>query len=285
MVNEITSSQLKVAILEPARFYLASLIDLASSPLSRLLGNDEGALPSLRRELLEDMGAISYHIFHVITVSQLRSSSTYIEEFKEEVERGYWKAVANKQEAISQLKDTRLKVQNTLLTYTNLLKNLVKINQEYIEITQALQPLPLSDSDFEDAIIQDVNEIVNEVIIRFDQIISLLSVIKIDYLKPFTDLVKTELEGTTKVLERIDLDKKSAYSAEMERTETEEVGRVCEIISGGLNDTIDLDSLFELARQDAQTFIEHTLEIRMRLNDLNKVIDDLDYSYIVKSEI
>lgn len=284
MDNEITSSQLKMTILEPARFFLASLIDLASSPLSRLLGSDEGSLPSLRRELLEDIGAISYHIFHVITVSQLRSSSTYIKEFKEELERGYWRAVSNKQEAISQIKDTRLKVQNTLLTHTNLLKNLIKINQEYNDITQALQPLPNSSSDFEDAIIHDVNEIISEVVLRFDQIISLLSVIKIDYLKPFTSLVRIELDGITKILARIDIDKIKVNSRDMERTETEELGRICEIIAGGLNDTIDLDSLFELARQDAQTFIEHTLEIRLRLNDLNKVIDDLDYSFIVNPE-
>ena len=112
----------------------------------------------------------------------------------------------------------------------------------------------------------------------------MLSVIKIDYLKPFTDLVRIELDGITKILSRIDIDKIKVNTREMERTETEELGRVCEIIAGGLNDTIDLDSLFELARQDAQTFIEHTLEIRLRLNDLNKVIDDLDYSFIVNTE-
>ncbi len=262
--------------------------------IDRLLSSDEGGLSVLRSSLLSHLSILARTFYQSSLVGYLKSDGRQIEEFKDEVERAYIKGI-NEREQIIQIVESILTKTNE---FYNLKENLNSSWQEvYYRISletssdqnirknlalvfdKAAQFPQMSDSEGSEQMLKEQKHILQEVsdlsfqaaeICDKSQMV-LQELLELS-INPLVSILEDEANSASKILTQI----KFRHRASEEKISDDEIAKLCDVTSWGLDDLQNFDDLISLGKELRNELASLLSDFLVFLVDIDLSIQELE---------
>jgi len=258
------------------------------------LSSDEGSLFSLRSSLLSLMASLARTYYQSSLIENLRGNESVSREFNEEVSRARTKGLLEKEAIIEKIINVLEKAKNLFLTRE-------KLNSKWQEIYFLLSSESEESSSFRQQI-SLVNEKNREYIQKFfteqDEIVQLQKeqveeITDLSFqaaelgdkaqmilrelldmsINPLTTVFEDETNTAEKILSQISTNSKAK---EEEKIPDEQLGRLCDVLSWGLDDISSVEELIKLGKELRNELASIMSEFLVFLVDIDLEIQELE---------
>ena len=281
--------------------YIYTLMNNILTSIDRFLSSNEDSLYTLRTSLLSAMSMLARTFYQSSIVDYLRSGGRTKTEFEEEVERAYLKGM-NEREIIIQ------KIESILVRGEELLALKEQVNNHWQDIYYRTSP----ESEAEENIRRNLslvmtkqdeylslhkgvlgekdNQKTQKELIRQTTDLSFQAIDLADKAQmtlhelldiciiPLTSLYEDEASSSDKILVQIKmLDQKSE-----DVLSEDEIGKLCDVLSWGLDDISNFDELINLGKELRNEYAALLSDFLVYLVDIDLGIQELE-SFIIDS--
>ena len=267
------------------------------------LSSDEGSLFSLRSSLLSLMASLARTYYQSSLIDNLRVNESVSREFNEEVSRARTKGLIEKEVIVE-------KIINVLEKAKDLFLIKEKLNSKWQEIYYLLSSETEESTSFRQQI-SLVNEKNREYIQKFftepDEIVQLQKeqveeITDLSFqaaelgdkaqmilrelldmsINPLTTVFEDEINTAEKILSQINTNNKAK---DEERIPDEQLGRLCDVLSWGLDDISSVEELIKLGKELRNELASIMSEFLVFLVDIDLEIQELENIILSSAEI
>ncbi|MHA1115928.1 MAG: hypothetical protein ACTSRR_09980 [Candidatus Heimdallarchaeaceae archaeon] len=267
------------------------------------LSSDEGSLFSLRSTLLSLMASLARTYYQSSLIENLRGNESVSREFNEEVSRARTKGLIEKEAIIEKIINVLEKAKDLFLTKE-------KLNSKWQEIYFLLSSESEESSSFRQQI-SLVNEKNREYIQKFfaepneivqlqkeqveeitdlsfqaaelgDKAQMILRELLDMSINPLTTVFEDEINTAEKILSQISTNSKAK---EEERIPDEQLGRLCDVLSWGLDDIASVEELIKLGKELRNELASIMSEFLVFLVDIDLEIQELENIILSSAEL
>lgn len=273
------------------------------SSIDRFLSSNEDSLHNMRTTLLSSMSLLARTFYQTSIVDYLRSGGKTEREFKEEIERAYLKGM-NERELIVQ------KTINTMTRAIELFKVKEEVNNRWQDLYYRTSPeikteqnvrqdlsLVLSKQDEYNKIyktniseleeyqnqkdlISQVTNLSYEAIDLADKAQMTLHELLDICINPLVMIFEDEISSAEKIIAQIQIgDKKSK-----DKLSEDEIGKLCDVLSWGLDDINNYDELTILGKELRNEFASLLSDFLVYLVDIDLGIQELESFQLERTE-
>jgi len=281
--------------------YIYTLMNSLLSSIDRFLSSNEDSLYNLRTSLLSSMSLLARTFYQSSLVEYLRSGGKGAEEFKEEVERAYLKGVSErelivqkidsiinhsyellklKEEINSQWQDIYYRTSPESTTEINLRPNLNLVLEKQDEYTNLHKPSisSLENLKIQKDLISQISDLSFQAIDLADKAQMTLHEMLDICIFPLVSIFEDEISSAEKILAQISFTDKSKKG----RLSDDEIGKLCDVLSWGLDDINNYDELTRLGKELRNEFASLLSDFLVYLVDIDLGIQELE-SYILEA--
>ena len=281
--------------------YIYTLMNSLLSAIDRFLSTNEDSLYNLRTSLLSSMSLLARTFYQSSLVEYLRSGSRAAEEFKEEVERAFLKGMSErelivqkienlisrandlfrlKEEVNTQWQDVYYRTSSESTTENNIRNNLALVLEKQDEYNQ-LHKSGLSDLEniqIQKDLISQTTDLSFQAIDLADKAQMTLHEMLEICINPLVSIFEDEISSAEKILSQLQLkgQKKNDELSE------DEIGKLCDVLSWGLDDINNFDELTKLGKELRNEFASLLSDFLVYLVDIDLGIQELE-SFILES--
>lgn len=271
------------------------------SSIDRFLSSNEDSLYNLRTSLLSSMSMLARTFYQSSLVDYLRTGGTATSEFKEEVERAYMKGInerefviqkidgitmrANelfrlKEEINNKWQDIYFRTSPESSTEQNIRDNLSMVLEKQDEYNKMHKPgvKNLGNYQTQKELISQTTDLSFQAIDLADKAQMTLHELLDLCINPLVSIFEDENSSAEKILAQIQLgdrDKKNGLSED-------EIGKLCDVLSWGLDDINSYDELTKLGKEIRNEFASLLSDFLVYLVDIDLGIQELE-SFILES--
>ncbi|UJG40293.1 MAG: hypothetical protein K9W45_10685 [Candidatus Heimdallarchaeum aukensis] len=267
------------------------------------LSSDEGSLFSLRSSLLSLMASLARTYYQSSLIENLRGNESVSREFNEEVSRARTKGLIEKEAIIEKIINVLEKAKDLFLTKE-------KLNSKWQEIYFLLSSESEESSSFRQQI-SLVNEKNREYIQKFfaepneivqlqkeqveeitdlsfqaaelgDKAQMILRELLDMSINPLTTVFEDEINTAEKILSQISTNSKAK---EEEKIPDEQLGRLCDVLSWGLDDISSVEELIKLGKELRNELASIMSEFLVFLVDIDLEIQELENIILSSAEL
>lgn len=267
------------------------------------LSSDEGSLFSLRSSLLSLMASLARTYYQSSLIDNLRVNESVSREFDEEVSRARTKGLIEKEAIVE-------KIINVLEKAKDLFLIKEKLNNKWQEIYYLLSSETEESASFRQQI-SLVNEKNREYIQKFftepDEIVQLQKeqveeITDLSFqaaelgdkaqmilrelldmsINPLSTVFEDEINTAEKILSQINTNNKAK---DEERIPDEQLGRLCDVLSWGLDDVSSVEELIKLGKELRNELASIMSEFLVFLVDIDLEIQELENIILSSAEI
>ena len=280
-----------------------TIMDNLLSSIDRFLSSNEDSLHNMRTTLLSSMSLLARTFYQTSIVDYLRSSGKTEREFKEEIERAYLKGM-NERELIVQ------KTINTMSRANELFRVKEEVNNSWQNLYYRTSPeikteqnirqdlsLVLSKQDEYNKIyktniseleeyqnkkdlISQVTDLSYEAIDLADKAQMTLHELLDICINPLVMIFEDEISSAEKIVAQIQIgDNKSK-----DKLSEDEIGKLCDVLSWGLDDINNYDELTILGKELRNEFASLLSDFLVYLVDIDLGIQELESFQLERSE-
>lgn len=273
------------------------------SSIDRFLSSNEDSLHNMRTALLSSMSLLARTFYQTSIVDYLRSSGKTEREFKEEIERAYLKGM-NERELIVQ------KTINTMTRANELFRIKEEVNNSWQDLYYRTSPeikteqnirqnlsLVLSKQDEYNKIyktnISELEEYQNqkdlisqatdlsyEAIDLADKAQMTLHELLDICINPLVMIFEDEISSTEKIIAQIQI----GNNKSKDKLSEDEIGKLCDVLSWGLDDINNYDELTILGKELRNEFASLLSDFLVYLVDIDLGIQELESFQLERSE-
>ncbi|MHA1686705.1 MAG: hypothetical protein ACTSYD_09915 [Candidatus Heimdallarchaeaceae archaeon] len=282
----------------PLRHIYTSLNDLLPI-IDKFLGSSEDSLSSYRTKLLNSFSLLARAFYQSSIVAQFRSSSA-AEEFKEEVNRAYMKGIIEREKLIKQIESIITKLNSFIQlkeqlntqwqeTYylcssesnseTNIRKNFTAVLENFDKYADKYPSiLEEGNFDIQRKIIEQVTDLSVQAVESCEKAQMTLHELLEMSINPLNSIVEDEIETADKILSQIH----ASTNDETNTMSDEEIGKLCDLLSWGLDDVNSFDELSKIGKELRNEFTNLIADFLVYLVDIDLGIQELE-SHILES--
>ncbi|MHA2358428.1 MAG: hypothetical protein ACXABK_06650 [Candidatus Heimdallarchaeaceae archaeon] len=281
--------------------YIYTLMNSLLSSIDRFLSSNEDSLYNLRTSLLSSMSLLARTFYQSSLVEYLRSGGKGAEEFKEEVERAYLKGISErelivqkidsiisqsydllklKEEINNQWQDIYYRTSPESTTEINLRPNLNLVLEKQDEYTNLHKPSisSLDNLKIQKDLISQITDLSFQAIDLADKAQMTLHEMLDICIIPLVSIFEDEISSAEKILAQISVTDKSKKG----RLSDDEIGKLCDVLSWGLDDINNYDELTRLGKELRNEFASLLSDFLVYLVDIDLGIQELE-SYILET--
>ncbi|OLS32617.1 MAG: hypothetical protein HeimAB125_07200 [Candidatus Heimdallarchaeota archaeon AB_125] len=281
--------------------YIYTLMNKMLSSIDRFLSSNEDSIYTLRTALLSSMSMLARTFYQSSLVDYLRSEGRTASEFEEEVERAYLKGM-NEREIIIQ------KIENMLVRGGELLELKEIINKSWQDIYYRTSPESSAEENLRNnlsLVMEKQDEYISLHKSNIDRLesqetqkdlikqITDLSYHAIDLgdkaqmtlhelldicIIPLVSIYEDESSSAEKILSQIQM----LESKSKDVLSEDEIGKLCDVLSWGLDDISSFDDLVNLGKELRNEYASLLSEFLVYLVDIDLGIQELE-SYVLES--
>ncbi|MFW9851686.1 MAG: hypothetical protein ACFFDS_01955 [Candidatus Thorarchaeota archaeon] len=281
--------------------YIYTLMNNLLGSIDRFLSSNEDSLYNLRTSLLSSMSLLARTFYQSSIVDYLRSGGRIEKEFKEEVERAFLKGM-NEREVIIQ------RIENFIDRSVELLKLKEEINNKWQDIYYRTSPEITTDQNIrqnlsmvlekqdeysklhkstfsklesqqiQKDLIDQITDLSFQAIDLADKAQMTLHELLDLCINPLVTIFEDETSSAEKILSQIQLGDKNKEEGLSE----DEIGKLCDVLSWGLDDVNNYDELTTLGKELRNEFASLLSDFLVFLVDIDLGIQELE-SFILES--
>lgn len=265
------------------------------SSIDRFLSSNEDSLHNMRTALLSSMSLLARTFYQTSIVDYLRSGGKTEHEFKEEIERAYLKGM-NERELIVQktintmtraneLFKVKEEVNNSwqnlyyrtspeIKTEQNIRQNLSLVLSKQDEYNELYKPNISEIEDYQNQkdLISQVTNLSYEAIDLADKAQMTLHELLDICINPLVMIFEDEISSGEKIIAQIQIgDDKSK-----DKLSEDEIGKLCDVLSWGLDDINNYDELTRLGKELRNEFASLLSDFLVYLVDIDLGIQELE---------
>ncbi|MCG3220471.1 MAG: hypothetical protein H7641_03740 [Candidatus Heimdallarchaeota archaeon] len=271
------------------------------SSIDRFLSSNEDSLYNHRTSLLSSMSLLARTFYQSSLVDYLKSGSRAAEEFKEEVERAFLKGMSErelivqkidslvirsndlfrlKEETNNQWQDVYYRTSPESTTENNIRNNLALVLEKQDEYNQ-LHKSGLSDLEniqIQKDLISQTTDLSFQAIDLADKAQMTLHEMLVICINPLVSIFEDEVSSAEKILSQIQL----KGQKKNDDLSDDEIGKLCDVLSWGLDDINNYDDLTKLGKEFRNEFASILSDFLVYLVDIDLGIQELE-SFILES--
>lgn len=273
------------------------------SSIDRFLSSNEDSLHNVRTTLLSSMSLLARTFYQTSIVDYLRSGGKTEREFKEEIERAYLKGM-NERELIVQktintmsraieLFRVKEEVNNSwqglfyrtspeIKTEQNIRQNLSLVLSKQDEYNEIYKPniSELEEYQNQKDLISQVTDLSYEAIDLADKAQMTLHELLDICINPLVMIFEDEISSAEKIVAQIQIgDDKSK-----DKLSEDEIGKLCDVLSWGLDDINNYDELTMLGKELRNEFASLVSDFLVYLVDIDLGIQELESFQLERAE-
>ena len=276
--------------------------DLLSS-IDRFLSSNEDSLHTMRTSLLSSMSLLSRTFYQTSIVDYLRTGGKTEREFKEEIERAYLKGM-NERELIVQKTISIMTRSNELFkvkedvnnswqnlyyrtspeitTEQNVRQNLSLVLSKQDEYNELYKPnlSELEDYQSQKDLISQVTNLSYEAIDLADKAQMTLHELLDICINPLVMIFEDEISSGEKIIAQIQLEDEKSK----DKLSEDEIGKLCDVLSWGLDDINNYDELTRLGKELRNEFASLLSDFLVYLVDIDLGIQELESFHLESTE-
>ena len=281
--------------------YIYTLMNSLLSSIDRFLSSNEDSLYNHRTSLLSSMSLLARTFYQSSLVDYLKSGSRAAEEFKEEVERAFLKGMSErelivqkidslvtrsndlfrlKEETNNQWQDVYYRTSPESTTENNIRNNLALVLEKQDEYNQ-LHKSGLSDLEniqIQKDLISQTTDLSFQAIDLADKAQMTLHEMLVICINPLVSIFEDEVSSAEKILSQIQL----KGQKKNDNLSDDEIGKLCDVLSWGLDDINNYDDLTKLGKEFRNEFASILSDFLVYLVDIDLGIQELE-SFILES--
>ncbi|MHA1347504.1 MAG: hypothetical protein ACTSVO_02300 [Candidatus Heimdallarchaeaceae archaeon] len=273
------------------------------SSIDRFLSSNEDSLHNVRTTLLSSMSLLARTFYQTSIVDYLRSGGKTEREFKEEIERAYLKGM-NERELIVQktintmsraieLFRVKEEVNNSwqglfyrtspeIKTEQNIRQNLSLVLSKQDEYNEIYKPNTSELEEYQNQkdLISQVTDLSYEAIDLADKAQMTLHELLDICINPLVMIFEDEISSAEKIVAQIQIgDDKSK-----DKLSEDEIGKLCDVLSWGLDDINNYDELTMLGKELRNEFASLLSDFLVYLVDIDLGIQELESFQLERAE-
>jgi len=278
-----------------------TLMNNLLSSIDRFLSSNEDSLYNLRTSLLSSMSMLARTFYQSSLVDYLRTGGTATSEFKEEVERAYMKGINEREFVIQKIEGITMRANKMIRlkeeinnrwqdiyfrtspessTEQNIRDNLSMVFEKQDEYNKMHKPSvkELGNYQTQKELISQTTDLSFQAIDLADKAQMTLHELLDLCINPLVTIFEDENSSAEKILAQIQLgdrDKKNGLSED-------EIGKLCDVLSWGLDDINNYDELTKLGKELRNEFATLLSDFLVYLVDIDLGIQELE-SFILES--
>jgi hypothetical protein len=265
------------------------------SSIDRFLSSNEDSLHNMRSTLLSSMSLLARTFYQTSIVDYLRSGGKTEREFKEEIERAYLKGMnerelivqktinnmtrANelfkvKEEVNNRWQNLYYRTSPELKTEQNIRQNLSLVLSKQDEYNELYKPniSELEEYQNQKDLISRVTDLSYEAIDLADKAQMTLHELLDICINPLVMIFEDEISSAEKIVAQIQIgDEKSK-----DKLSEDEIGKLCDVLSWGLDDINNYDELTRLGKELRNEFASLLSDFLVYLVDIDLGIQELE---------
>ncbi|NPD88773.1 MAG: hypothetical protein HGN29_08605 [Asgard group archaeon] len=281
--------------------YIYTLMNSLLRSIDRFLSSNEDSLYNLRTSLLSSMSLLARTFYQSSLVEYLKSGSRAAEEFKEEVERAFLKGMSErelivqkidsiitrsndlfrlKEETNNQWQDVYYRTSTESTTENNIRNNLALVLEKQDEYNQ-LHKTGISDLEniqIQKDLISQTTDLSFQAIDLADKAQMTLHEMLVICINPLVSIFEDEISSAEKILSQIILKNQKKN----DDLSDDEIGKLCDVLSWGLDDISNYDDLTKLGKEFRNEFASILSDFLVYLVDIDLGIQELE-SFILES--
>lgn len=277
----------------PLRHIYTSLNELLPI-IDRFLGSGEDTLSTYRNKLLNSFSLLARTYYQSSIVSQVRSSSA-AEDFKDEVNRAYMKGIIERDRLIKQIETLMTKLREFIelkeqlntqwqeIYYlcssesdsdSNIRKNFSVVLDNFEKYINKY-PSMLEDSslDTQRKIVKHVTDLSVQAVESCEKAQMTLRELLDMSINPLNSVIEDELNTAEKILSQIQTSAKNEDDGAMS---DDEIGKLCDLLSWGLDDLTSFDELIKIGKELRNEFTNLIADFLVYLVDIDLNIQELE---------
>ena len=281
--------------------HIYTLMNNLLSSIDRFLSSNEDSLSNLRTSLLSSMSMLARTFYQSSLVDYLRTGGTATSEFKEEVERAYMKGInerefviqkiegitmrANelfrlKEEINNRWQDIYFRTSPESSTEQNIRDNLSLVLEKQDEYNKMHKPSvkDLENYQTQKELISQTTDLSFQAIDLADKAQMTLHELLDLCINPLVSIFEDENSSAEKILAQIQLGDREGKDGLSE----DEIGKLCDVLSWGLDDINNYDELTKLGKELRNEFASLLSDFLVYLVDIDLGIQELE-SFILES--
>jgi len=265
------------------------------SSIDRFLSSNEDSLYNMRTALLSSMSLLARTFYQTSIVDYLRSGGKTELEFKEEIERAYLKGMNErelivqktinimtrvdelfrvKEEVNNRWQDLYYRTSPELKTEQNIRQNLSLVLSKQDEYNELYKPniSELEEYQNQKDLISQVTNLSYEAIDLADKAQMTLHELLDICINPLVMIFEDEISSAEKIIAQIQIgDNKSKG-----KLSEDEIGKLCDVLSWGLDDINNYDELIILGKELRNEFASLLSDFLVYLVDIDLGIQELE---------
>ncbi|MBY8999725.1 MAG: hypothetical protein KGD64_02315 [Candidatus Heimdallarchaeota archaeon] len=273
------------------------------SSIDRFLSSNEDSLYNMRTSLLSSMSLLARTFYQTSIVDYLRTGGKTEREFKEEIERAYLKGM-NERELIVQktisimtraneLFKIKEEVNNSwqnlyyrtspeLETEQNIRQNLSLVLSKQDEYNELYKPniSELEEYQSQKDFISQVTDLSYEAIDLADKAQMTLHELLDICINPLVMIFEDEISSAEKIIAQIQIEDNKSR----DKLSEDEIGKLCDVLSWGLDDINNYDELTRLGKELRNEFASLLSDFLVYLVDIDLGIQELESFHLERAE-
>ncbi len=265
------------------------------SSIDRFLSSNEDSLHNMRSTLLSSMSLLARTFYQTSIVDYLRSGGKTEREFKEEIERAYLKGM-NERELIVQKTINNMTRANELFkvkeevnnrwqnlyyqtspelkTEQNIRQNLSLVLSKQDEYNELYKPniSELEEYQNQKDLISQVTDLSYEAIDLADKAQMTLHELLDICINPLVMIFEDEISSAEKIIAQIQIGNEKSK----DKLSEDEIGKLCDVLSWGLDDINNYDELTRLGKELRNEFASLLSDFLVYLVDIDLGIQELE---------
>jgi hypothetical protein len=281
--------------------YIYTLMNNLLGFIDRFLSSNEDSLYNLRTSLLSSMSLLARTFYQSSIVDYLRSGGRIEKEFKEEVERAFLKGMNErevivqrienfidrsvellrlKEEINNKWQDIYYRTSPETTTEQNIRQNLSMVLEKQDEYSKLHKSTfsKLESHQIQKDLIEQITDLSFQAIDLADKAQMTLHELLDLCINPLVTIFEDETSSAEKILSQIQLGEKDKEDGLSE----DEIGKLCDVLSWGLDDINNYDELTNLGKELRNEFASLLSDFLVYLVDIDLGIQELE-SFILES--
>ncbi len=280
-----------------------TIMDSLLRSIDRFLSSNEDSLHNMRTILLSSMSLLARTFYQTSIVDYLRSGGKTEREFKEEIERAYLKGMNEreliiqktintmtraselfrvKEEVNNRWQDLYYRTSPELKTEQNIRQNLSLVLSKQDEYNELYKPniSELEEYQNQKDLISQVTNLSYEAIDLADKAQMTLHELLDICINPLVMIFEDENSSAEKIIAQIQIgDNKSK-----DKLSEDEIGKLCDVLSWGLDDINNYDELTILGKELRNEFASLLSDFLVYLVDIDLGIQELESFQLERTE-
>ena len=281
--------------------YVYTLMNGLLSIIDSFLSSDEDCMSSLRASLLSYISFLARTFYQSSLVDNLRSGGKTSQQFKNQVERAYMKGLSEREQIIQKIEITISKAETLFRLKEDLnskwqeiyyrtsaessaeqnIRNNISLVIEKQDEYSSFHSPNLADQDSfktQKESIRQISDLSFQAVDFGDKAQMTIHELLDLSINPLASIAEDEVSSAEKILLQIESDSKK----KSKKLSEDEIGKLCDVLSWGLDDITNFDELIKLGKELRNEFASILSDFLVNLVDIDLGIQELE-SYILES--